>query len=115
MEQQHLVDGDEEDNPPAKPKKGRSNAILTYQKLDEFFHKLTEVATVVGSIKEDLRAIVQKSNDLEVRLRVLEVTVAAMQATTITKKDEGRWVITLLTSLCTLLIGATTAYLATSK
>lgn len=61
---------DDEEQPP---RKGRSNAILTYETLTEFSSKLTRVETLVETLLSQRSEADNNHKDHELRIRVLEL------------------------------------------
>jgi hypothetical protein len=97
------------------PRKGRSNAILTYEKIAEFQNTLTAVATMVAGLKEAVTGSVQKAEALELRLRMMEVEFSAFKATLANTKDLSRYWQTTLISLAALVVGVMGTYIAMAK
>lgn len=73
-------------------RKGRGNAILTYETVAEIDKKLTEVSTTVVQIKEAVREGNTKHLDHEVRIRALEITTARDTAALAATKSTGSWI-----------------------
>jgi hypothetical protein len=68
----------EEDDSP--PRKGRSNAILTYETVADLNQKVTEVLVDVRHMRNDLRSQQDRHDNHEVRIRAVELTQAGIIA-----------------------------------
>ena len=98
-----------------QPRKGRSNAILTYEKLAEFSNSLTTAVTLIQGLREEVSKLAQRDNDLEVRLRVQEIALAGLVSSTSTSRENLRWGWTVVTSLATCTMGILGTYIAMSR
>jgi hypothetical protein len=65
-----------DDTTSEEPKKGRSNAILTYETVEQLNLGIQEVRLTTKAIKEDITDINRIRDDHEVRIRALELAQA---------------------------------------
>ena len=73
----------------AQPRKGRSNAILTYQLMATFDKKLTELLVRFESFVSDRKHSEKGHDDHESRIRFLEVELNTMKSAD--KATSGSW------------------------
>lgn len=96
-----LVSGVSEANNPVEdiepPRKGRSNAILTYELMAGFDNKLTELVTRFDDFIRQRREADRDHQDHEVRLRTLEASMTAQTASKAASVGLGQWVWVALT------------------
>lgn len=64
------------------PRKGRGNAILTYEKVEEIVLGLQKVDLKLDNLEDKLDDVGKKHDDHEVRIRALELTAAGRTQTT---------------------------------
>ncbi len=60
-----------------EPKKGRSNAIMTYEKIESIFVGLATLNTKLDRVSRDIADIGNQHDDHDVRIRALELALAA--------------------------------------
>lgn len=89
-----MSDTHEEDE---TPRKGRSNAILTYEQIDNIFKTLTTLSVKMDGVDDRLsdgfKALGKVSDDHEVRLRALELTQATFIAAQTGRQQTVVWVL----------------------
>lgn len=73
-------DGTNTEEPTEPPRKGRSNAILTYETVERILSGLQVVSFKIDHIRADFTASKEVSNDHETRIRALEQTITAIAA-----------------------------------
>jgi len=98
------VDGPEQAH---ERRKGRSNAIATYEMLAGLDNKLTRVVADVGSLKDAMRDRKEDFQDHEMRLRVIEAKQTAMDSSSSTSRGQWRDVWFGVIAVATLLLSAT--------
>lgn len=62
------------------PRKGRSNAILTYETVEQLALGIQRVDIKLDHLREDLTSVDRRHGDHEVRIRALELTIAGSTA-----------------------------------
>lgn len=62
------------------PRKGRSNAILTYETVEKMALGIQEALLKIDTIRADLSSMGTRHDDHEVRIRALELTIAGSTA-----------------------------------
>lgn len=70
-----------EDHQEAAPRKGRGNAILTYEKVEEIVLGLQKVDLKLDNLEDKLDDVGKKHDDHEVRIRALELAFAGNSQT----------------------------------
>ncbi|MGV1835237.1 hypothetical protein ACQZ6C_10785 [Rhizobium rhizogenes] len=63
-------------------RKGRSNAILTYEKIEEIVLGIQKVDLKVDELSKDIGEIGRQHTDHEVRIRALELAFAGTSSNT---------------------------------
>lgn len=74
------------------PRKGRGNAILTYETIAEIDHKLTHALVKLDFVSERLAGREVEHRDHEVRIRALELAHAGIHASSASNNDIWKWV-----------------------
>lgn len=88
--------------PEDERRKGRGNAILTYETVADIDTKLTQVSTKLDYLYESMIARDAGHKDHEVRLRALELAFAGINASTSSSSDIWKWVWAALVSMAML-------------
>lgn len=89
------------------PRKGRSNIILTMEKLEELTLGIQEVRLNTAAIRKDMSGMDDDYKDHEVRLRVLEQAHAARTGST----GAATWIYQAMWPLAMFCMGALSLYL----
>lgn len=89
-------------------RKGRGNAILTYETVSAIDHKLTEVGVKVDNMQDALRRREAMHDDHEVRLRALELSHAALASSSHRASTIWAWLIPVALSIITTLVSVMT-------
>lgn len=87
------------ENDSPEPRKGRGNAILTYETISEIDTKLTQVSAKLDYLFERMVARDAEHKDHEVRLRALELAYAGIHASASSNSDVWKWVWAALVSV----------------
>lgn len=85
-------------------RKGRGNAILTYEVIHGIDRKLTELSGKMDRYSEKMEERVIEHNDHEVRIRVMETSITAMQAARTQSTSTWMWVYPSLFSAASLIL-----------
>lgn len=102
-----MADETADHNTDEAPRKGRSNAILTYEKLEELSLGIQRVDLNVSAIRKDMVGVDEDYKDHEVRLRVLEQAHAARTGST----GAATWIYQAMWPLAMFCMGALSLYL----
>ena len=97
---------DSDDDPPAR--KGRGNAILTYETVAAIDKKLTEVSVKVDNLNSAIDKREEAHNDHEIRIRALELSHAGFVAASTRASGIWAWAVPVLLSIVTTLISVLT-------
>lgn len=81
------------------PRKGRGNAILTYETVNEIGSKLTQVSAKLDYLYDRMIGRDVEHKDHEVRLRALELSFAGLQSSASSNNDIWKWVWAAVVSL----------------
>lgn len=74
------------------PRKGRGNAILTYETVSEIDSKLTAVSAKLDYLYDRMISRDVEHKDHEVRIRALELSFAGLQSSSSSNQDIWKWV-----------------------
>ncbi|MCW2317144.1 anti-sigma-K factor RskA [Rhodoblastus acidophilus] len=96
-------------------RKGKSNAILTYETIAEFDRKLTELVTRFNSFLEHRESATKDHEDHESRIRVLEAYMAATQASSTSSTNQWMWVWAALIAVAELVLHAANLFVLVTK
>lgn len=105
----HIIPPVDEDTPPIR--KGRGNAILTYEALAEMANTLVAVRTKVEGIDEKVSSQARQYSDHETRIRTLELSLATMAAVATASRDRTKWLVPILVSVSAVLLAALSIYM----
>lgn len=97
------LEDNEDDDPPVQ-RKGRGNAILTYETVAGIDKKVTEVATKLEAVIERLGGRDEAHQDHEVRIRALEISQAAALSSQATRSTTWQTGVTFLLSVAAVII-----------
>lgn len=89
-------------------RKGRSNAILTYEKVEELALGIQAVRIGLGALNERVTKFGDDHMDHEVRLRALELAHAGL----IASKGTATWAFSALWPVATVIIALASLYLS---
>lgn len=88
------------ETPHEEPRKGRSNAILTYETVDNIQQALIKVNAKLDRLDEKLDEVGKEHDDHEVRLRVLEKSDSERNG----KTGMAQWAVPIFFSLVMLVM-----------
>lgn len=81
---------DEADDSP--PRKGRGNAILTYERVDQLTALVTETKVLVNRLVLDQDKAEGEVDKMELRIRAIEQTLAQFVATQTSGRHTALWI-----------------------
>lgn len=81
-----------EEDTDAPVRKGRGNAILTYETVSEIDQKLTQVSAKLDYVTERMTDREVAQRDHEIRIRALELAHAGLHASSTSNNDIWKWV-----------------------
>lgn len=87
------------------PRKGRGNAILTYETVAEIDTKLTQVSAKLDYLFDRMVSRDAEHKDHEVRIRALELAFAGLSASSSNSSDIWKWVWAAIVSVAMLALG----------
>lgn len=108
-----MTDASEAGDDP--PRKGRGNAILTYETVAALDKKITEVSIKIDHVHDTLDKREEAHRDHEVRIRALELSLAGFVAASTRASGIMTWALPVVLSAITTLIGVLTFVRMTGK
>lgn len=97
-----------EDSEPVTPRRGRSNAIVTYETLADIQGLVREALIKIDHMHHTLAAREEAHKDHEVRIRALELSHAAVVAANARASAIWTWAVPVLLSVVTTIVSVLT-------